>query len=222
MFVDEAVYPLLRLHQRYSRELIDPSSSEPLDLLWSFPRLVIFGLGKRIEKAEYRVYQSREKPLHITLYRPISLPDLIHVCLPVHGGGYENIRTLSFFGCFYHRLKKGQALPQIDFDIVRDIVGLTIKPGAYITRPAYTRDMRMWRPTKDGPDFELEIQGEGDEPGLEETVKMALAHLKVFMEWKKEAAYGRGTRINLMCTSSYLERFCDMASLPSLVISSRG
>lgn len=201
------------MHQRYNRESLGLIDLESPDLSWTFPRLVVFGLGERHYTTRAVPHSSREKPLQFTLYRPISLLTLLGVCMPIHGRGYETTKTISFLGCFYRRLEKGQAPRQIDFDIVRDIVGLTIKSGAYIDRPAYTRDMSSWRPIEDGLGFRLEVQGEGDAPEGEETVKMALAHVKVFMGFKKEARYDLSTRLDLVCSSSLCERFVEMVSL---------
>lgn len=134
--------------------------------------------------------------------------------MPIQGRGHVNTNAICFFGtgCFYHPLEKGQALPNIDYSAIRDIVGLTITSGAYVTRPTYTRDMRMWRPTKNGLDFELEIQGEADASGVVGTVNMALAHLGVDEEVKKEDTHLNCTRVDLACPSSVWERFLEMVS----------
>ena len=124
------------MQQRYNRESLGLIDSAYADLSWTFPRVVVFGLGERHYRTRAVLHSRREKPVHIILHRPITLAALLRVYMLIHGRGCESTKTVRVLGCFYHRLEKGQGLRQIDPDIARDIVGLTIKPGTFVDRPA--------------------------------------------------------------------------------------
>lgn len=175
LILNEITYPLLRQHLRYQHYLMSPSTPCPSDLTLTFPRLVLLGHGNETEQ-EYQTF--RDHPSFITLYRPISLPLLLRVCLPFDR--WFQTRRISFFGAVYVPREKDEAPLRLLLELVRDIIGLTLKRGAYVSRPAWLCDMEMWLPARDGEEYQLTVE-DGASPCVGETFEMVLEHMRVLL-----------------------------------------
>lgn len=206
LFMNDETSLLLRMHQRYQLHLSGRPSSEARDLKSLFPQLVLF-LHNMSSTAKLTLH---EPPLHITIYRSVSLPTLLRVC-PYRRSSYIN--HVSIFGSYYLPMQEEQQ-PLNPFEVV-DIVGMTLKRGAYIKRPAEVQDMSRWRPCcSAGTRFLLEMDDDLDLLEAADMVKLAMHHLRVVSRSKHVLADTLCLELDLRCNSSSLEDFIHIVSQP--------
>lgn len=152
-------------------------------------------------------YLNRYPPQHITLYHPVSLSAIMQICKPIKPG---EIRAASFFGSYLPNVKPTK---QKSLDVMLcDIVGLTLKPGAYL-KASETMDMSKCLPTTEGTQFTLRIEDEADAPGVEETLKVVLDHLKAYAGSKKVIIREKWIKLVLHCAPSVLLKWIDLVRL---------
>jgi hypothetical protein len=195
------------MHQRYQTILSGSTTPPPSDFTDIFPRLVMFAQAKpdstRRALPPYH-YLNRYPPQHITLYKPLSLSTMKQVCTPVKPG---EIRAASFFGSYVPNVKptKRNTLDAV----LCDIVGLTLKPGAYL-KPSDPQDMSKCLPSTQGTKFTLKIEDEADASGVQETLKVVLDHLKAFAGAKQVIIREKWIKLVLHCAPSVLLKWIDL------------
>jgi hypothetical protein len=214
LFVNDVTLPLLRMHQRYQALLSGSTSPPPSDFTDIFPRLVIFAEAKpgpTRRALAHNHFLNRYPPQHLTLHHPVSLSTVMQLCTPVTLG---NARAASFFGSY---VPDPNAKRYNDFGrevLLCDIVGITLKPGAYL-KATEPKDMSKCLPTTEGAEFTLQIEDEADAPGVEETLKVVLDHLKAYAGAKKVIIRERWIKVVLHCAPSVLLKWIDLVSSTS-------
>jgi hypothetical protein len=198
LFVNDVTLPLLRMHQRYQALLSGSTTSPPSDFTDIFPRLVIFAEAKpgpTRRALPHNHFLNKNAPQHLTLYHPDSLSTVMQLCTPVKLG---TARGASFFGSY---APDPNAKRNNDFGrevLLCDIVGIKLKPGAYL-KASEPKDMSQCLPTTEGAEFTLQIEDEADAPGVEETLKVVLDHLKAYAGAKKVIIRERWIKAVLHC-----------------------
>lgn len=196
------------MHQRYQAILAGSSGPLPTDFSDIFPRLVMMAKGKpsplNMGLGKYHPL-SKYPPLYLTLHHPISLPALINVCAPTH---YRSDKATSFFGCYAPPAERDEDYRQ-DQMILSDIVGLTMRSGAYIKCPG-TLDLSKYQPSREPTKFFCTIQDEADAPGVVDTLKLVLDHLKGYAGSKRVIIRERWVKLVLRCPPSVLEKYTEL------------
>lgn len=183
------------------------------DLRKLFPRLAILGLALITAEVPVRKLSTTDYPLHLTLYRPLSLPAAMRASIPYRIGG--STAGVSFFGTYYLRQpedggKKRRHKP----NAFRDIVGLTLMPGAYLLPCKGQIVMEGWHATWAGFDYTLEIEDEASAEGVLDTLRLVLDHLALHttMPISRDARDENERRLEIKCPPSVFERFIEMVS----------
>lgn len=89
LFVTDITLPLVHMHLRYQSQLTST------DLLTLFPRLVLLGVSQLVH---HEKIINHDAPLHLTLYRPLTLPALLRASLRK---GSSSSGGITFFGTYY-------------------------------------------------------------------------------------------------------------------------
>ncbi|KAJ9096860.1 hypothetical protein QFC21_005133 [Naganishia friedmannii] len=206
LFVTKLTLALLRLHLRYQTQHL----SEPTDdLVTFFPRLELLGLADETSTSP----RNRDRPLHLTLYKPIRLPVLILACIPYKSNADQY--SVTFFGTYYLRPDVARKRTKARPSFVRDIVQLDVRPGAYIVRnEGWTAvGMEAWHPLWSGYHFKLEITGEITDIGVENTLRTVVNHLTRYASTKalkKVLGKKDDIALSMKCSPSVLERFIEL------------
>jgi hypothetical protein len=198
------------MYLRYQTyHLPEPST----DLKHLFPRLAMLGLSRLQPHVPERTLTDDEYPVYVTLYRPLSIPAIMRATLSHDSIGSP--RGISFFGTYYYQPAPGGN--RIRPSVFRDIVGLTLMPGAYLRRLQGHVGMTGWHPTWAGFDYKLEIDDEVFTPGVEESVRLVLDHLAVqtTMPIPREVKEENDRRLEIKCSPDVFERFIELVSRSS-------
>lgn len=91
-----------------------------------------------------------------------------------------------------------------------DIVGLTLRSGAYLQPLAKPMDMAKCLPTTEATEFTLIIEHEGDAYGVAETLKVVLEYLKAYAGSKKVIIRERWIKVVLHCAPSVLHKWIEL------------
>lgn len=207
LFVSEITLPLLRLHLRFQSQNRLLVTDEPSDF---FPRLALLGLMD--VKTPFTA--DREHTLHLTLYKPMRLTSLLEACLPFASDRRGHGISSSFFGTYYFREDGlNRPVPSVTHDF-RDIMRLEVRRDAYLTREegCATTEMEGWHSMSYGTHFELDIGGEADEFGVEDTLRSVIAHLALHTSSQAIIATGKMVSFGLKCSQSVFEKFIEQVS----------
>lgn len=208
IFVTEITLPLLRLHLQYhSQQTGKPTN----DLSTVFPRLTVLGLTDVTSSSLPNPY---ERPLYVTLYKPIDFTSFLRACLPF---GLDGARQgISFFGTHYFQQTAATSRKSPPHRLV-NIARLEVRPGAGIVREKMSLvGMAGWHARWCGTDFALDVSGEANDIGVESTLRTVMDHLALYGTSKK--ILGRMNRkqthldLDIRCTASVWERFVELVS----------
>ncbi|KAJ9116304.1 hypothetical protein QFC22_004744 [Naganishia vaughanmartiniae] len=204
LFVTEITLPILRIHLRYQSERRAMPTD---DLSASFPRLILLGLT---DLTTSPVPRNHDRPLHLTLYKPIRFASLLLACLPY--GLDEAGCGITFFGTSYFRRNTTKDSIRSPCHRFRDIVQLDVRPGAYIAREnGWTlAGMDGWHVVFCGEAFRLSILGDIDEVGVEDTLRTVVKHLALHASSERFIASGKEVKFEIKCSQSVFERFIEL------------
>lgn len=200
------------MHQRYQAVLSGSPGPLPTDFSDVFPRLVMLAKEKpKIRNMRLNKFHplSMYPPLNLTLYRPITFSVLMNVCTPTCD---PFAKAASFFGCYTLPRELG-AGHRPDEPWLGDIVSLEMRPGAYIKGPERT-DLSKRHPAKEAHKFFLTVEDEAHAPGVADTLKLVLSHLKVYAGSKSVTTNPqRWVTLVIRCPASVLENYIELVRL---------
>lgn len=195
------------MHQRYQAILAGSTGPLPSNFSDIFPWLVM--MAKEIPKLRNiglnKLHPlSMYPPLSVTLYRPITLSLLINVCTPL---SHPMVSAASFFGCYTLPWELGPH-HRADEPWLSDIVKLKMESGAYLKYPE-TTDLSKGHPAKEAHKFFFTVE-DSHKPGVADTLKLVLDHLKVYAGSKKVIIRERWVTLVLRCAPSVLEKYTEL------------
>lgn len=219
LLATEITLPLVRMMARYhSRHLPNPSTA----LKHVFPRLALVGLtSKPCMDTDWR-NNPHLLPVHVTLYRPLSLPEVLRACLPRGRLSYGS--GVKFFGTYYYddTMATNRTKPKK----FRDIIGLMIKKGAY-PGPAKggvgmdgwyghsSVGMDGWQVASSEGTFHLELNDEVAGWQTKESLRRVLDHLAVYVQSLPGSKQDNfNPKLYLKCSSQVLEHFIELVCSP--------
>ncbi|KAJ9112687.1 hypothetical protein QFC22_006189 [Naganishia vaughanmartiniae] len=201
LFVTGTDLALLRRHlPKQPQE--DPPSLDDL-LTTSFPRLTVFG---SIDPTSPVPSRNHNRSLHLTLYKPFKLDDLLGPCIP--NESQEDGVGITFFGTRFLRGAVTEGPNRIEPDLLGDIVALSVRPGAFILNDLAV-GMDGWHATFSGIDFRLDIVEEVDQPGVVDTLRTVMDHLALYAS-KEMVEKKRDVQLKVKCTPRVLEKIIEM------------
>ncbi|KAJ9095262.1 hypothetical protein QFC21_005628 [Naganishia friedmannii] len=206
LFVTNTTLALLILHLR-AQTLEENSPSADDLLLTAFPRLTLLGSTDSISPAPPL---NHDHPLHLTLYKPFKLSEILRACTPYRSDEKEPGTT--FFGATYlgTNTAEGSTPNRPDAGYFCDIVGLDLRPGAFITRKdEVAAGMEGWDARFSGRDFRLDVAEDVDAPGVEETLRIVLDHLALRAS-KKMTGQNKEIRLKVKCAPRVLEKIIEL------------
>lgn len=202
LFVNDLTLPLLRMHQRYQAVLNQTTPAPSFSDI--FPRLIFLGHTKPDPSGhQFPATHPRAKcsPLHITLFKTLGIDTLLRISTPAMLG--QDVAT-SFFGGYFY---PGPYYDRPEIISIRDIVGLTVEPGAELW-PSREVKMEQVQPTRESPTFELEVAD-----GLgEETLAVVMGYLKAYAESKEVIMRGRWVMVNVSFGVEELKKLTELVS----------
>lgn len=206
LFLSNTTLPLLRLHQRYLRKFAG-HAADGSDLKAIFPKLVFVGISEGKSDRQNR----RRSPLEITLYKSISVADILQICAPGPAIG------VAFFGAHLLTPATRQITRKRQPALYSNITSLSLKPGARLLRDDDDRVniLSSKRTIMGDASFSLTLAEDTLADDASYIVKTVLEHLRSFVQAQekiKVAQPAGGVQLKMKCLPSVFEQFMETAS----------
>ncbi|KAJ9115800.1 hypothetical protein QFC22_004941 [Naganishia vaughanmartiniae] len=198
VFVTETTLPQLQFQQQYHSRTQTSGTTRAI-----FHRLTAMGLARPTSPAS-SFGSDRDRQLVLTLYRPFSFTSLLPACLPPDESEKGPVPEESLHVC--------QLLPRVDLS------GTGIIPEKKMSTA-----LEGWHVRWSGTDFAVELPGEVDDVGVEETLRTVMDHLALYSSSKlvveKTTRKGISVHFKIKCAASVWEEFVELAVMKAYLTS---